>query len=273
MTNENSTIVPNRATLKRLPYTLLELINNESTESVDYIISDYILQHISTLHDANIQDIADACAVSKSTISRFCRRTGFQTYHEMKEEIDTFHPYRDSFFHVPLVDEEGTYLQKVARQISFLDQNLNYDQIRKLAEEIYNHDRVMMMGSMQAMNPAANLQQDLFASNKICRAPGSFVLKEEAINKAKPKDLVIIFSNSGLFFERMNLKPRSYAKLNELTVWMITGNENAIQLPYVDYMIHVPNNNSYVTHPLQFNLVESVIALAFAEYCRHHDTK
>ena len=75
------------STLAKLPYILLELINNESPESVDYIIARYILDHLTELSGASIQDISDACEVSKSTLSRFCRKAGLEDFQEMKNEL------------------------------------------------------------------------------------------------------------------------------------------------------------------------------------------
>ena len=230
--------------LHKLPYICLELLNTENPESVDYIIARYLVEHIYRLSGVSIQDIADACSVSKSTISRFCRKAGLEDFQEMKDELYNSRPYRDVMFNTPLVSENGeSYLQLVAKQALALDQALDYKKISTLASEIYTANNVLLMGSMQAMNPAVNLQQDLFASDKVTRAPGMFSLQLDALTRAKAGDLVICFSNSGSFFERLFMTSGDIHKLDQLKIWMITGNEN-LHLPYINETILVPDTVS-----------------------------
>jgi Transcriptional regulators len=106
------------STLAKLPYILLELINNESPESVDYIIARYILDHLTELSGASIQDISDACEVSKSTLSRFCRKAGLEDFQEMKNELQQANFIPEHKFNVPLVGSDGKgYLKKVSEQV------------------------------------------------------------------------------------------------------------------------------------------------------------
>lgn len=259
----------NRGTLDKLPYILLELLNDESPESVDYIIARYILENIENLSGDSIQDIADACEVSKSTLSRFCRKAGLEDFQEMKDELHDVVFSPDNIFNVPVVDENGKgYLRRVSEQVLELDKTLDYGKVNKLVEEIYSNPSVLLLGSMQAMTPAVNLQQDLFAAGKVTRVPAKFSLQINAIDRAKPKDLMVCFSNSGIFFERLLMSQGDIRKLNDTRIWMITGNKNVKNLPYVDEIIYIPDNHTYVSHPLQFDLTARVIAMSYAEYVR-----
>lgn len=255
------------STLAKLPYILLELINTENPESVDYIIAKYILDHMTELSGASIQDISDACEVSKSTLSRFCRKAGLEDFQEMKNELQNgaFRPWLK--FDVPLVGPDGQgYLKKVSQQVMKLDESLDYKQINKLVKDIDTNKNILLFGNMQAMNPAVNLQQDLVIAGKVVRVPGMYSLQLSAIERAKPHDLLICFSNSGRFFERLFENQENKRKLNDLKIWMITGNENAKQYPYINELIWIPDNYNYASHPLQFDLTARVIAMAYAEY-------
>lgn len=250
----------NPGTLARVPYILLDVINHESRESVDYIIAHCIASHMEDLRGASIQEIADACAVSKSTVSRFCRKAGMTDFQELKDELARPHipdPFRFDA-------EKGSYLHQAAEQILRLDESLDYHKIHQLIEEIDHSENVLLMGSMQARNPAVNLQEDLYLAGRVTDAPSSVVLQEEAIQRAKAGDLIIVFSNSARFFERM-FTEETKKKLMDLRIWMVTGNERAEDLPYVDACIYVPDNHTYVSHPLQFSLVGHVIALAYED--------
>ncbi len=257
------------STLAKLPYILLELINNENPESVDYIIARYILDHLNELSGASIQNISDACEVSKSTLSRFCRKAGLEDFQEMKNELQQANFIPEHKFNVPLVGLDGKgYLKKVSEQVMKLDEALDYSQIEKLVKEIYNSKNVLLFGSMQAMNPAVNLQQDILFLDKVMRVPSMYALQLGAIGKARPNDLLICFSNSGNFFERLFENQGDKHILNHLKIWMITGNENAKKLPYLNEVIWIPDNHTYASHPLQFDLTARVIAMAYSEYVR-----
>ncbi|MCH3961691.1 MAG: hypothetical protein LKF53_07060 [Solobacterium sp.] len=260
-------------TLGKLPYILLELINNENPDSVDYIIARYILDHMKHLKGASIQEISDACEVSKSTLSRFCRKAGLEDFQEMKEELQAVRLKSPEKFDVPLMSSDGrSYLRRVSEQVARLDEALDYQQIDKLVKEMEERRNIILFGSMQAMNPAVNLQQDMLFSDKVMRVPSRFSLQINAIERARANDLVICFSNSGAFFERLFENQGNMKKLNDLRIWMITGNQNALKLPYINECIVIPDNHSYVSHPLQFDLTARVIAMAYAEYHRkkHH---
>lgn len=261
-------------TLAKLPYILLELINNENPESVDYIIGKYVLDHMNQLSGASIQDISDACEVSKSTLSRFCRKIGLEDFQEMKDELQNAHINPSGKFNVPLVDADGKgYLKSVSEQVMKLDAALDYKLIEKLVKEIYDAKNIILLGSMQAMNPAVNLQQDMLFCGKVMRVPSMFSLQVSAIERARPNDLLICFSNSGIFFERLFENQGDLHKLDHLRIWMITGNENEKKLSYINECIVIPDNHGYVSHPLQFNLTARVIAMAYAEYYKKKNNK
>lgn len=254
-------------TLPKLPYILLELINNESSDAVDYIIARYLLDHFDQLDSASIQDISDACGVSKSTMSRFCRKAGLEDFQEMKDQLHNAKLKPSYKFNVPMHGTDGKgYLQAVSEQVLRLDAALDYQKIDTLVKEIYESRNIILLGSMQAMNPAVNLQQDMLFSHKVMRVPSMFSLQINAIERARPQDLLICFSNSGQFFERLFDNQGDMNLLKELRIWMITGNEKAEKYSYVDEVIMIPQNHGYISHPLQFNLTARVICLAYAEY-------
>ena len=64
----------------RLPSMLLTCYNSEKHGSVNHTLSKYLLEHIDTIKDLNIKDLADACFMSPSTVSRFCKSLGLSDF-------------------------------------------------------------------------------------------------------------------------------------------------------------------------------------------------
>lgn len=50
------------------------MLDQSNEDSSDYRIAYYLLQNCYVANNISIQDVADNCYVSKSTVSRFCRR-------------------------------------------------------------------------------------------------------------------------------------------------------------------------------------------------------
>ena len=56
---------------------LLILLNESSSDSTFYHIALAMLQNMELLHSLAINEVADLCRVSKSTISKFIRALGY----------------------------------------------------------------------------------------------------------------------------------------------------------------------------------------------------
>ena len=64
---------------------LLILLNESSSDSTFYHIALTMLQNMELLHSLAINEVADLCSVSKSTISKFIRALGYEDYAEFRE--------------------------------------------------------------------------------------------------------------------------------------------------------------------------------------------
>lgn len=255
--------------MHRLHYMLLSVLNKETSDSVDYIIALHILRYMKVLDGVSIQELADSCMVSKSTVSRFCRKIGLEDYSDLMEEIHAADHAENETFIMPAFD--GTpdeYLEKAEQAVASLRNGLDFQKIERLAADIYNHEMVYAMGSMQAYNPAASLQADLAMYDKIIFAPSVFTHQTDVVHQAGPEDLIIIFSNGGNFLDRVLLNDNSRDSLKEPEIWMITGNESIKPDENINEVIAVQDNHTYADHPLKFELISHLITLSYAKYLK-----
>lgn len=257
--------------MNRLIFILLEQINHEATDSVDFIIAFHILRYISVIRGISIQNLADACMVSKSTISRFCRKIGYEDYNELMEELNSSSDhYQEVLMNPRRRGNSEEYLLEISQVVTELHRTMDYDKIHELAKDIATHSKVYVMGSMQAYTPALQLQEELCLSGKIILAPAIFSLQTESIMHANSDDLFIFFSNSGHFVDRIFLNKENRNVLKIPKIWMITGNEDIKEDAMYDRVITVPNNSHFEDHPLKFILTANIITLAYEEYIEKH---
>lgn len=252
----------------KLSIILLAVLNNEEKNSVDFTIAKYILDNVDNLKNISVMDLSNACHVSKSTISRFCRKIGLNDFLEIRQELYNVNFYRDEKFNYKLNDGNESYVLKVANQLIKLHNVLDYTMIDKLVKDIYNFPRVVIVGHMQSYQAAINLQENLFVSRKITVCPSAFSLQLNYFKNCNKDDLIIVFSNEGEFFERIFARKTEITELREPKVYFITSNKKVKNYNYTDEIIWVPDNNNLVSHPIQFNLISDIISIAYGNYCK-----
>lgn len=73
--------------------TVLSLIIMIRTNSLkkdnNYIIADYIVKHVDEMNNKSIQQLAKDCFVSTTSILKFCKLLGFDTYSEFKNTLSS----------------------------------------------------------------------------------------------------------------------------------------------------------------------------------------
>ena len=66
-------------------YRLLNLRNNLGTNPTDLHIVDVMLENINEIDKLSIETMAELCNISKSKISKFVKKIGFDDYKEFKD--------------------------------------------------------------------------------------------------------------------------------------------------------------------------------------------
>ena len=69
---------------------LLSTLNGEPKGSNNYKIAKFMIENIRDLEDYTLTELAKACYVSNSSISRFCRDIGLRDFNQLKNQIAKF---------------------------------------------------------------------------------------------------------------------------------------------------------------------------------------
>lgn len=77
---------------------LLNIINRESPDSMNFIIAQYILENLERKKVVSTKELADECKVSKSSISRFCRKLGYEDFLELQIAIGSYNSFIEERF-------------------------------------------------------------------------------------------------------------------------------------------------------------------------------
>ena len=175
---------------------LLSTLNDEPKGSNNYKIAKYMIENMRDLEEYSLTDLAQACYVSNSSISRFCRDIGLKDFNALKNQIAKF---------------------SVESNLNYFLENDIEKQINTLVQEISSYQKIAAFGYMQSESVACNLQFDLQTSGKLIFS--CFNIKDQAdyITDADENNLIIIFSESGTYFDRIfpRAKPFKSNKRNQ----------------------------------------------------------
>lgn len=179
---------------------LLSIINKGETDSVDYMIALYLLQHYRNLQAVNIYDMSENCFVNRTTIRRFFIKYGYHNFLDFKKHYhDQFE--EDDYFPIPF-DDYSAYLNDLnAKLLNMMSQfTLKRDktnEIDSFNSHLYESERIVFMGDESFYGQLYNAQQEMLAMEKIVYFITNNIQDHKVLNSLTDKDCIVIFSLKG----------------------------------------------------------------------------
>ena len=115
---------------------LLSVVNDENTaNSTNRIIADYLLRNLHRLNVLTIYDVAEECFVSRSSIHRFLRQIGFDQFSYLGKYIQDsyqhYHAYYDYVNRENFIDKVKSKMNDMMDDISHFSDT---DAVKNLVE-------------------------------------------------------------------------------------------------------------------------------------------
>lgn len=247
---------------------LTAIMNAEEISSTYYRIAQYLLANNYLVTRVSIQDVAENCYCSKSTISRFCRKLGYEDFYELNLDLysstqksqDKFNKYIEGNFN----QNKDAYFADVVSCIKMAEHHINEDDITSFINALTIHKKVGIFGNLQSHVVAENFQMDLGLCRKIITASTLPEHQKQYIQNADNETLIIIISCSGTYF-RNQINLSTYAKDKKPTFMLLTSNKKAKQISLYDKVIFLPCENNYPSQPRIIDLFLNMAAVAYAK--------
>ena len=250
---------------------LLSTLNDEPKGSNNYKIAKYMIENMRDLEEYSLTYLAQACYVSNSSISRFCRDIGLKDFNALKNQIAKFSVESARLkrkFDYEKYESSSMFQSYVKNVISNLNYFLENDiekQINTLVQEISSYQKIAAFGYMQSESVACNLQFDLQTSGKLIFS--CFNIKDQAdyITDADENNLIIIFSESGTYFDRIFPRAKPFkSNKKKPKICMITSDQS-IEYPFIDFYIRYNSKGGYASHPYPLQLISDLICIKYSE--------
>lgn len=252
----------------KMPVLFLSAVFSEKNGSINNTVAHYILEHQELVKEMGITELAEACHVSTSSISRFCKEIGLDNFAELRELVQN---NQMVFEHNP--SPSGTQqvihstVQKITDSIHTVGKTVDPRKLLQLCQEIHRFQKIAAFGLLKAETAAISLQCDLLMQGKQIFTQVSYPQQMEYIQSATEEDLILIFSCTGSYFDYQDLRSKKEA-LRRPRIWMITGVEKEYP-PFIDETLTYPACYGQAGHPYQLLTIASLIAQEFAEYSRN----
>lgn len=258
---------------------LLIILNEEKQDSTYHHIALIMLQNIENLQDFSINTLAELCAVSKSTISKFIRYIGYEDFADFRyAAILRDNKYQYSFNYTTNVMEFiektslDTYLLTIQQDIAATYQNLDWNSIDQLVKDLAHYKKVGAFGLMFSETAAQDFQTKLCYQKKFIVTNLNDTKQDYFIENADEDTLIIVFSDSGEFLNKYahisDFSNKQTFSKTKAKVVVITSNPEVEKDPRVSYCVRYQKTRSMTTHRVVYGILTDIIVFKYRQYIK-----
>ncbi|MBW4829257.1 MAG: MurR/RpiR family transcriptional regulator [Clostridiaceae bacterium] len=235
---------------------LLQIQNKYlSFSEKERMIANYIIKHSNTLRNININDLAKKTHTSNSTITRFCKKIGCESFIEMKMRLCVSNGIENKPDTDDIFQKVFSYYNTT---ISGTNEILDKKVVMRFLEEIKKADKIFIYGLGSSGLTAFEMKYRLQRMGMVVDAitdPHIMVMTSSLLTE---DDMVIGISNSGSTVEV--IKGLEEAKNNKAFVLAITSFDDSTINKYADLSI-ITYNTKFVGEKNFINSQLSIIYL------------
>ena len=166
---------------------LLSILNSNDELDTDFVIAKYFLNNLSHLKDISIYKVADDCFVSRSSVQRFIKNIGYNSYTQLKNGIDVVISHESSFIDYT---DHANYREYLSNSIS--------DMSKDICENASTAGFSMVTAEDSSF-PCKIFQQQLISIGKLIRITTNASANIDLLKTLDEKDLLLVSSITGNF--------------------------------------------------------------------------
>jgi DNA-binding MurR/RpiR family transcriptional regulator len=238
--------------MSEILYKLLFILNQKPEGSTFYSIAMTLLLNIDHLESFSIETISRLCNVSNSSVSRFCRKIGYEDFFDFKYCLlhDVSNDLYRSELNSRLLDNSmdfseyrQLYMNEISRCYSAVLDNINLDEVDRLARDIMTYQKVIAMGLLHSEYACLTLQAKMIKLGKIIITLIDTDAQYDYLrNSSDENSLILIFSITGNYLHNTLFKAKnkkSHIKDTKAKVVLLTNNKDFEYPDLVDEIIYM----------------------------------
>lgn len=228
-------------------YRLVLFVNTSSKDDLNYTIADFILKNISEIANMNIVVFANTCHVSPASISRFCRKLGYDDYIHLKMECAKYTSSKSTEYYNALMLKDPKkattqYLKSAASRLEEQIDLLDWQSIEAFLKDIHESQHVSFYGSHFSHSIAQLIQAALLSCNKFSIAKNDSDQQIKIAESCNEESIAIIISVRGSYLKGTPRLKRTIEKSGAKSV-LITANHDPRLLEEYDRVLYISSDD------------------------------
>lgn len=235
--------------------------------SVDRGIAEYILAHMDEMDGMTSGRLAQACAVSRPTVSRFIQTLGFVDYASFQRACILWKRDVGDHFGVAAASPAPStmgYLAGAERSLAAVKDAIDERALTDAAKSIVRASRRVVMGGMQAGDIASMFHHDLFQAGLYAQVLASVADQRIALAHLEEGACAVIFSELGTFFNRVDVAALAGTKPPSSRIVLVTcaPAEDAPGRAPVDHVLRCPAGPAVWESGITLVMLAQLLAIA-----------
>ncbi len=181
--------------------TSLQYVINQNDESdTDAVIARYLLTHLKEIREISIYKIAEDCYTSRSSVQRFIKNIGYESFTDLKSYSNEAILHQERFVsYTDHVNFTERLTDDIAAMMPDIAGTLKEASFRKLLKLFHEAEKVYFLTAEDSSFVMPRIQQEFLAVEKLVRFYTSANCDLNVLGKLGKKDLLIVTSVTGNF--------------------------------------------------------------------------
>ncbi|WP_303123884.1 MurR/RpiR family transcriptional regulator [Actinomyces sp.] len=247
---------------------LLGAFNVAEVGTPGYVLSKYLLEHFDDLPRLNVYEVAEECSISRSSIRRFCKAIGFETFTGVKAAAYEWQLHWRYF--VDYANEPGfdAYLStRIVRMLSDIRDVAASRGVHEFVEDLHRAREVVCLASDFSSMSVREFQQAMLYGGKLVHVLTEGSGDPAMLEAITSKDLIVVVSVTGNYAKAASKQLRT---LRARTT-VLTTNRSAELHPLFDRIIYLSSEDLQGRRSVYSKYGVSVFFdLVYSQYTRRY---
>ena len=177
---------------------LLSLLNQNGENDTDFVIARYFLLNLKRLKSISIYKIAEDCYVSRSSVQRFIKNIGYDSFTQMKSNIDEIITHEEGF---ASYTDRNDYRNYIAEAINDMIDDIRLTSetpaFNKLLDIFMKAKNVVILTAEDSSHACRLFQQQILTTGKLVRIITSANKNIDLLSTLEKDDLLLVCSVTG----------------------------------------------------------------------------
>ena len=234
---------------------LLFVLNHNDKDDTDFIIAWYLITHLKKIKDISIYKIAEECYVSRSSIQRFIKNIGYESYTQLKENADEIVTHELGFIDYTDHAEYQQYLtHSITEMMGDVIKATESKRYQELIDIFMNSENIVILTAEDSSHACKVFQQQALTVHKMVRIVTSASNTLSILESMQPEDLLIVCSVTGNFALAINSQLREINARKCLVTMNTTSRfEGVYDLIYYMSSLYRLNAHNFVSNRNVYN--------------------